>query len=143
MLGSTILDSGEEARKHPRRSKSKHQTVVFSKLPLSLKKQFMHLLTTNDVDFSKQDDGKFMVANLEIAEQSSFRKETKKQKIDDFLRRNEERVNRSLNKQGVKDREESWMKIRRKNNKKAKKARLEDRRESDLLKSMKMKAMKE
>lgn len=48
------------------KKRQRAKSVVFSKLPLTLKKQFLHLLTQNEVDFVK--DGKFMEAHLQLKE---------------------------------------------------------------------------
>jgi hypothetical protein len=76
--------------KSTKSSKSK-RTVFFSKLPLSLKKQFLYYLTKHEVDFSKNEDGRFMEALVEIQGEHLTKKQLKKknkEKIEDFLERN-------------------------------------------------------
>jgi len=78
----------QKATKSSQSQKSK-RTLFFSKLPLSLKKQFLYYLTKNEVEFLKNSDGRFMEAMIEIQDgDGKNSKKRNKKKIEDFLERN-------------------------------------------------------
>lgn len=68
--------------KNPKRKKSRKlrrkkgkKTIFFSKLPLTLKKQFLYMMTKNGVAFS--EEGKFMEAVIELRDTEEGKTPTK------------------------------------------------------------------
>lgn len=49
-------------------SRERPKEVLFSELPLELKKQFLHQLAKNDVEFQKLQDGRYVQAKVKIVE---------------------------------------------------------------------------
>jgi hypothetical protein len=49
-------------------SRERPKEVLFSDLPLELKKQFLHHLSKNDVEFQKLQDGRYLQAQVKIVE---------------------------------------------------------------------------
>lgn len=48
--------------------------IMFSELPLELKKQFLHHLVKNGVDFQRTEDNKFLQAKVKLIEDASQEK---------------------------------------------------------------------
>ena len=49
------------------------KTIKFKDLPLDLKKQFVHHLSKNDVDFEQVKDSKYLQAKVKIVEEPDGR----------------------------------------------------------------------
>lgn len=62
--GTTELNPAEKAGKESRK-----QTLIFSNLPLSMKKQFLHLLRTNEIDFQPSIRNGFVEAKIILDKQ--------------------------------------------------------------------------
>lgn len=62
----------------PQKKSRKHRTqqLIFSKLPLNMKKQFLHILRTNDIEFKPSIRNGFVEAKIRMIDSQSGKSES-------------------------------------------------------------------